>query len=145
MSLTNDTSAAVAVARPAVSVILRTDQYHLWKARVSTACWSATRAEVFAVSDDDCDKASRAYAAGEGKTDWVGRCWSIVTNALHDELFLKLAHVKQGHLASLMIEIRAALLVNIAEDIQPLRLELYAANMQSCSNDLQSYISFIIQ
>jgi hypothetical protein len=144
MSLTDSSAAAAAALRP-VTVILRTaDQYHLWKARISTACWSATRANVFEVSDNDCDKGLKVFAAGETKSDWVGRCWSIVTNALHDELFMKLAHVQQGHLATLMSEIRAALLVNIAEDIQPLRLELYAANMQSCSNDLQTYISFIM-
>ena len=143
MSL-SDSSAAATGLRP-VAVILRTaDQYRLWKARVSTACWSATRADVFAVSDEDCDKSMKAYVAGDAKADWVGRCWSIITNALHDELFMKLAHVKQGHIASLMAEIRAALLVNIAEDVQPLRLELYAATMQACSNDLQTYISFIM-
>ena len=129
-----------------VKVMLRTaDQYPLWKARINSACWSATRISVFAVSDEDCSKASANFANGYEKRDWVGKCWIIVTSALHDELFLKLAHVEQGHIATLMSEIRAALLVNIAEDIQPLRLELYAASMLANGCDLQSYISFIVQ
>ena len=87
-----------------------------------------------------------AKAAREVRLDAVGKCWSIITTSLHDDLFLKLVHVEQGHIATLMAEIRAALLVNIAEDVQPLRLELYAASMaKDCNNDLQSFIAYIIQ
>jgi hypothetical protein len=59
MSLSDSaTSAAAVAATRHVAVILRTaDQYHLWKARISTACWSATRANVFDVSDEDCETA----------------------------------------------------------------------------------------
>ena len=129
-----------------VKVILRNaEQYHLWRARVSAACWAATRANVFAISDDECDAANEAYNKGDTKLDLVGKCWSIITNALHDDLFIKLSHVKQGHIASLIEEIRLALLVNIAEDVQPLRLELYAATMTACNSDLQSYISYLVQ
>ena len=121
------------------------EQYNLWKARISAACWSATRVDVFNFTDDECDAALEAYSNGENKIDIVGKCWSLITNSLHDDLFLKLAHIKQGHIESLMSEIRNALLVNIAEDIQPLRLELYGATMQACGSDLQTYIAYIVQ
>ena len=43
-----------------------------------------------------------------------------------------------------MGEINAALLINSAEEVQPLRLELYAATMQKDGNsDLQSYIAYL--
>ena len=149
MSLNADTSALAAGGadtRHGVKVILRTaDQYSLWKVRVSAACWSATRIHIFNTTDTECDAASDAFAAGDLKLDWVGRCWLIITSAIHDDLIMKLSHVEDGKLGSLIQEIRSALLVNIAEDVQPLRLELYAATMQACNSDLQSYISFIIQ
>lgn len=129
-----------------VRVILRsTDQYHLWKARINDACWSATRLSVFDITDEKCDELLEEYDAGESKIDTVGKCWIIITNALHDELYLKLAHVQQGHISTLVSEIRAALLVNTAEDVQHLRLELYAATMQANGGDLQTYVSYIIQ
>lgn len=128
-------------------VILRTaDQYHLWRARTSAACWAATRMQIFDITDDECGRATKAWLESDRKSiDWVGRCWQIITTSLHDELFLKLIHVEQGRIATLMSEIRSALLVNIAEDVQPLRLELYAASMSGPNCDLQSYISFIFQ
>jgi hypothetical protein len=91
----------------------------------------------------------KRYAQDEkndARQDVIGRCWTILTTSLHDELFLKLVHVEHGHIATLMAEIRSALLVNIAEDVQPLRLELYGASMQrDCSNDLQTFVAYIIQ
>ena len=82
----------------------------------------------------------------EPTKDLIGKCWTLVTSSLHDDLFLKLVHVEPGAMATLMQEIRSALLVNIAEDIQPVRLELYNASMQrDCNNDLQSFIAYIIQ
>jgi len=129
-----------------VKIILKNaEQYQLWKARVSAACWAATRQDIFEVTDQTCLRALEGFDKGEVKHDWVGKCWIIITSSLHDELFLKTAHVRSGHIAGLLKEIRAALLVNIAEDIQPLRLELYSATMQANGNDLQAYISFLIQ
>jgi len=147
MSLTPDSSASgVADIRPSVKVVLRTaDQYNLWKVRVSASCWAATRKHVFNITDEDCDEASAAYERGDTKLDWVGKSWMIITSAIHDDLIMKLSHVEDGKIASLIEEIRSALLVNIAEDIQPLRLELYAATMSANNSDLQSYVSFIIQ
>jgi hypothetical protein len=132
-----------------VRIILRTaDQYHLWRARVNASCWAATRVQVFTITDDECNKFMHKYADEKADTrqDIIGKCWTLITTSLHDELFLKLVHVEHGLIASLMSEIRSALLVNIAEDVQPLRLELYAASMQrDCNNDLQSFVAFIIQ
>ncbi len=55
-------------------------------------------------------------------------------------------HVKRGAIKSLMTEINAALVMNNAEEVQPLRLELYAASMQrDCDSDLQSWISYLLQ
>jgi hypothetical protein len=133
-----------------VRIILRTaDQYHLWRARVNASCWAATRLQVFTVTDNECKQFIKRFADDEkadARQDVLGKCWTLITTSLHDELFLKLVHVEHGLIASLMAEIRSALLVNIAEDIQPLRLELYAASMQrDCNNDLQSFVAFLIQ
>ena len=132
-----------------VRIVLRTaDQYYLWKARINASCWAATRIDVFSVTDTFCRKKMEDYVAEEkvDRADPIGKCWTLITQSLHDDLFLKLVHVEHGLIATLMLEIRAALLVNIAEDIQPLRLELYGASMQrDCNNDLQTFIAFIIQ
>lgn len=148
MSLNANTSAAADDTR--VRVILRTaDQYHLWRARVNASCWAATRLQVFTITDKECISLLGKFAEDEkadSRHDVIGKCWTLITTSLHDELFLKLVHVIHGHIASLMDEIRSALLVNIAEDVQPLRLELYGASMQrDCNNDLQSFIAFLIQ
>ena len=135
-------------------VILKSaDQYHLWKARTHAACWAATRLNVFDITDEEClqitsdyDKSLAERKKDDSTRDVIGKSWTIITASLHDDLFLKLIHVPSGHIATLMSEIRAALLVNIADDIQPLRLELYGASMQrDCNNDLQTFIAFIIQ
>ncbi len=124
-----------------VKITLRTaDQYHIWKARIAAACWSVAKRNIFAVTDTQCSEA----VAGEEKTDWVGKSWLLITSSLHDELFMKVSHVEHGLIASLLGEIRESLLVNIAEDVQPLRLELYGATMANTGSDLQSFISFIV-
>jgi len=75
----------------------------------------------------------------------VSKCWLIITSSLHDDLLLKLT-VKRGLIQSLMAEINAALQINSAEEIQPLRLELYGATMQKDGNaDLQTYIAYLMQ
>jgi Integrase core domain/Zinc finger C-x8-C-x5-C-x3-H type (and similar) len=132
---------------PAIAVKpLRTiDQYHVWKLRVAAACWSVARRDIFVITDTHCVDATIAFEKNEIKQDWVGKCWAILINSLHDDLFIKVAHIPQGHIASVLAEIRAALLVNSAEDVQPLRIELYGTTMANCGNDLQSFISSIIQ
>jgi hypothetical protein len=149
----------MASSQDGIRISLRTaEQYHLWKARVHAACWAATRLDVFTITNEVCDTLAASPSTSEEKDkprpasespkvkDPVGKCWTLITGSLHDDLFIKLVHVQSGHIASLMAEIRSALLVNIAEDAQPLRLELYGASMQKdCNNDLQSFIAYIIQ
>jgi len=126
---------------PSPKTILRTaDQYHIWQARTSVACWAVSRIDIFTIKDTDCTKASKEFleskAESKHQMDWVGKCWNIITLSLHDELFLKLVHIPHGHIASLIKEVQAALLVNMAEDVQPLRVELYSASMAShCGSD----------
>jgi hypothetical protein len=128
-------------------VILRTgDQFALWKERVAATCWAATRLDVFSLSDDDCDLLIQEHHESKSdKLDKIGKCYLTITSLLSDEVFVKVAHVQKGKLASLIGEIRAALAVNAVDDINPLRVELYAASMvKDCKSDLQTYISFII-
>ena len=137
-------------ASESAKIVLKSaDQYHLWKARIHAACWAATRLAVFDITDEECARLSKTFdeSKAENKSrDVVGMAWTIITQSLHDELFIKLVHVKSGLIQTLMGEIRSALLVNIAEDIQPLRLELYGASMQrDCNNDLQSFIAYVTQ
>ena len=118
------------------------DQYHIWKARITASCWSVAKKNIFNITDKQCDEAVDSFNKEEVKgsdADWVGKSWLLITSTLHDDLFMKVAHIKHGHIASLLAEIRAALLVNIAEDIQPLRLELYGATMAN-TGDLQAFI-----
>jgi len=130
--------------RQSSKILLRTaDQYHLWFARISGAVWAETRLELSTIKDIDCTKATNDYitARNEGKavTDWVGKAWSTITRAIHNELFLKLIHIPQGRIASLLNEVRSALSVNSAEEVPSLRLELYAASMAThCGADLQT-------
>ena len=127
-----------------VKIVLRSaDQYLLWKARCAAACWSVAKQNIFEVTDEECDTASEESKKDPRPTDWVGKCWLIITLALHDELFMKVAHVEHGHIASLFDEIRASLLVSSSEDIQPLRIEIYSATMASNGNDLQMFISYL--
>lgn len=147
---------------PAKPLLRYADQYELWKARTYAACWAASRLDVFTITDAQCIQLDKSFIEsnktevkdgeapgqkdGDSRKDLIGKCWTLILSSLHDELFLKLSHVQAGHIATLMAEIRSALLVNIAEDIQPLRLELYSATMsKDCNNDLQTYVSYIIQ
>ena len=76
----------------------------------------------------------------------MGKCWLTITASLHDDLLVKVAHVERGKIATLMTEISAALMVNSAEDVQPLLLELYGATMvKDCNSDLQTYIAYLVQ
>ena len=130
-------------------VILKTaDQYDIWKARVSDACWSATLKDVFAVTDDECKAAIAKMELPEVKerslNDW--KCWTIVSASLHDDVYRKVNHVSRGLLKSLLTEISHALVVNNLEEVSPLRLELYGATMQKdCGCDLEAWVNFIVE
>ena len=85
-----------------VKIVLRSaDQYLLWKARCAAACWSVAKQNIFEVTDEECDTASEESKKDPRPTDWVGKCWLIITLALHDELFMKVAHVEQPYCLTL--------------------------------------------
>lgn len=148
MSLTAKSSAASKCA-----VLLKTaDQYEIWKSRVSDACWCATTKNVFNISDEECKAAIALLEDPETKSEhragaeWLGKCWTIITISLHDEVYLKITHVSRGLLKSLLSEIGHALVVTTLEEVQPLRLELYGATMQKdCGSDLQAWINYILE
>ena len=96
MSLNADDSRLTAVK----TLLRSTDQFQLWKARVTAACWSSARRDIFTVTDDQCIEAINAAEKGEQKNDWVGKSWLILINSLHDDLFIKVAHIEQGHIAA---------------------------------------------
>ncbi len=141
MSLTAESSMRCPVLHTA-------DQYATWKQRVTTACWAASHRDIFELKDEECAAALHEYKnqKKEKVDDWVAKCWMIITTSLHDELNAKISHITPGHIQSLLAEINAALVVNDWEDVQQLRMQLYASNMQKdCGSDLQSWVSFLIQ
>ena len=90
-------------ARNPVRITFRTiDQYSVWRARVHNYCWATTRRDVFSVTDDQRVEATNAFEKGESKHDWVGKAWITINSSLHDDLFMKVCHIEQGHLASLL-------------------------------------------
>ena len=132
MSLTADYASGAAHK---CAVILKTvDQYDMWKARVTDACWSATLMNVFDVTDEDCKAAiselEKKVPDNKHKFEWVGKCWTILTSSLHDELYRRVNHTPRGFIKSLLNEISHAL-VNNFEDVAPLRLELYGKNIMA--------------
>jgi hypothetical protein len=132
-------------------VILKTaDQYDIWKARVSDACWSATLKDVFTVTDEECKLAIAKLEEKDPKEkhlhEWVGKCWTIITASLHDDVYRKVNHVSRGLLKALITEISHALVVSNLEEVAPLRLELYGATMQKdCGCELQAWVNFIVE
>ena len=103
------------------------------------------RRDIFTVTDAQCVDNVSAVEKNESKHDWVAKSWTILINSLHDEIFMKIAHVEHGHITSLWGEIRATLHICSVEDAQSLRVELYGTSMAKCGNDLQMFISTIIQ
>ena len=80
------------------AIVLRTaDQYPMWKARVGDVCWSATGRDVFAVTDDECKAVIKVVedpaAERKAKDEWLTKCWNIVTNSIHDDVYRKVNHV----------------------------------------------------
>ena len=146
MSLNDDTP-----PRPKTFVLKTADQYELWKARICAKCFFSTHHDPFLVKDEDCIRDMNPVAEGEilaarPPLEWVGRMWLIIIGSLHDDLFIKLTHVQHGHVETMMKEIRAALLVDMGNDVQDMRTELYKSNMVThCNGDLQAYISYVTQ
>ncbi len=131
-----------------VPVLKTADQYHAWCTRVTDKCWALTGKDITLLSDDLCQKAMTAALESPNydQANWVGKCWITITGSLHDDLLIKVAHVSRGHIKTLLAEISAALLVSSAEDVQPLRLELYGATMQKEGEcNLQTFIAYLLQ
>src|SRR6185437_14181326 len=115
-------------------------------------CWALTGRDITAVTDQACEQAiTKAFGQIDKEEvkvgdNWVGKCWLTLTAALHDDHLVKVAHVPRGHIHSLLTEISLALVLNSAEEVQPLRLELYGATMVKDGNsDLQTYIVYLLE
>lgn len=147
MSLSAGTD-SVAMKAPTRLLLRAAENYDVWRARIDNECWAATHLSIFTLTDAECLERVTAFDKGEHKTpqmDLIGQCWKLIFNSLHDELLVKLVHVRQGCISSLLREIRSALLVAMADDVQPIRIELYSASMTKEGNcDLQTYISYIL-
>ena len=79
-------------------------------------------------------------------SEWVSKCWTILTASLHDDVYRKVNHVQRGCIKSLLDEVAHALVVDNLEEVPVLRMELYGATMQKdCANDLQLWINFIVE
>ena len=143
-----DTSAD-ALIQNKTPLLKTADQYQAWRVRIANKCWAATGKDIFALKDQVCVAAIKAVMEEKDaskRDNWVGTCWLTITGALHDDLLVKVAHVERGMIGSLLAEINAALVVYSAEEIQPLRLELYGATMQKEGNsDLQTYYAYLEQ
>ena len=144
----NDTTSG----KSQIPLLKTADQYHAWKARVVDRCWALTGRDITAVTDQACEQAiTKAFGQIDKEEvkvgdNWVGKCWLTLTAALHDDLLVKVAHVPRGHIHSLLTEISLALVLNSAEEVQPLRLELYGATMIKDGNsDLQTYIVYLLE
>ena len=140
---------AAAVGKPTIPLLKTADQYMAWKARVVDKCWALTGKDISLVTDHICEQALTKALAEDAKADaanWVGKCWLTITTALHDDILVKVAHVPRGHIQALLIEISQALMLHSAEEIQPLRLELYGATMVKEGNsDLQTYVVYLLE
>jgi hypothetical protein len=127
-----------------IPLLKTAEQYPAWRVRVADRCWALTGKDVFHIKDNACLQALQGEKKAE--ENWVGKCWLIITGAIHDDLLMKVAHVDRGKIESLLIEINAALVIYSAEEIQPLRLELYGATMQKEGHcDLQTYIAYLLE
>ena len=104
---------------------------------------------IFEVKNEDCLKLLDAIIHSEAKTadkpfNWVLKCWQIITESLHDEVYRKISQTPRGHIETLLSNIAHALVINNAEEVQPLKAELWSATMQKdCGCDLQAWINFI--
>jgi hypothetical protein len=98
----------------------------MWKARVGDLCWSATGKDIFGVTDEQCKVVIAVVedpaAERKAKDEWLTKCWNIVTNSIHDDVYRRVNHVSRGLLQSLLTEISHALVVNNLEEIPALRL-----------------------
>lgn len=130
-----------------IPLLKTADQYLAWRARIYDKCWAVTGHDLSQVTDEEC-LAGLKNASEEkdaSKRDlWVSRCWMIITGSLSDELLLKMT-AQRGCIRSLLNDINISLMINQAEEVTPLRLELYGATMaKEGQNDLQTYIAYLV-
>jgi hypothetical protein len=156
---------------PSVNLKLRTpDQYHLWLARITDLCWAHTKIDITTVKDVDCEiksaassssttaaassgssrGASRSSRTGDTEDDektlapWVQKCWLLITTSLHDDVYLKVQHIKRGQISSLLSEIFKCVMLGAQEEVVPTRIGLYGATMaREGGGDLQTFIAYI--
>ena len=134
---------------PSIALLRTPDQHEAWRTRITDKCWAKTGRNILAVTDAACIAALTKIHHDDAKDEdftkhgWVTTCWYIITQSLHDEILLKVAHVERGYIETMLKEIASALTVYTLEEVGPLRLELYAATMEKCGNDLQSFIAYI--
>ena len=131
-------------------VLKTSDQYDLWRSRVGDTCWAATMKDIWSLNEGECERALGELTHPDQKTPhvhaWVGKCWSIITSSLHDDVYRKVSHIPRGKIPSLLAEIAFALQRDGAEEVAPLRLQLYGATMtKDAGNDLQLWISYLIE
>jgi hypothetical protein len=141
-------STAADVATTAKIPLLKTaDQFLAWKARVFDKCWAVTGHDLSQVTDEECQLALKTCVEEKvpaKRDNWVSQCWLIITGSLHDDLLLKVT-APRGNIRSLLNDINLSLMINHAEEVTPLRLELYGATMvKDGNNDLQTYIAFLL-
>src|SRR5690349_3793304 len=67
------------------------DQYDLWINRVADACWATTETDLIEITDEQCQSAESENQ--KSKEDWVPVVWLLITGALHNDLYQKIAHV----------------------------------------------------
>src|SRR5688572_1509767 len=115
-----------------IPLLKTADQYLAWRARIYDKCWAVTGHDLSQVTDDECLAALKSASDEKdaSKRDlWVSKCWMIITGSLSDELLLKMT-AQRGLIRSLLNDINISLMINQAEEVTPLRLELYGATMQ---------------
>ena len=125
------------------------DQYDGWRVRIADKCWSKTGKDIFIITDIICKAALAKLHSEDAKADdiakhgWVTKCWTTITKSLHEEILLKVAHIERGLIESLLGEIASSLTVYTRDEAGPIKLELYAATMEKCNSDLQTFIAYM--
>ena len=128
-------------SNPASDKLRTADQHDAWRIRTDK-CWAKTGRDILTLTDNVCRAAVQKLHAEENKKPdviasiaanfgWVSTCWLTITESLHDDILMKVAHVERG-------------CIDVNTEVGPLRLELYGATMQKdCNSDLQTFIAYL--
>lgn len=90
-----------------VNMILRTaDQYELWFSRLAGACWATTKKNLSGITGAECKQATEDARNPENykKVGFVNRVpifLILITEASHNDSYLKVAHILKGNIQSL--------------------------------------------